>query len=549
MSPEPRIAFLARDLVWADESGGVLPFSYAARKLDASLRSAPDLGDVESTVIDLRTDDPDAFFERIREFRPTLVAASAYIWSTKVLCQVAQQVRAWDPSVRFVMGGPAARPSLLSLPPYAPYTGSIDAVVVGEGEEVVRELARKHLHDDWRQQVEGLVLPSPLGWRHGTPQERPELDGYASPYQLGTVPRDEVGFLETYRGCPMRCAFCQWGDERSDRVHSVEYLAGHLRGMADAGVKRVYVLDAGFNLSPRAFRNLMEAERREQVLENCQVLGHIYPTHIREEHLEFLDTFARAEVAVGIQSFDTAVLDALGRPFDIPRFERVMGQIRGRLDIDLELILGLPGDNPRSFRRTLERAMGLATTVRVFYCLALPDALLERVDELGLELDPETFMLTRCEGWTHDELQREWAYVHEVARSCYRPNIGPNWVDFRPHAPVPESKGPAELSSASRASLGQVVDGSGTGWRLHAARVDGDELRLVLSRDRGTLTLTVTPAQEGQRRFQELGGLAYSYRGELDSGDAERLTALIDDVHAAVKGLRDVSWPFDDALV
>ncbi|MCX4243643.1 B12-binding domain-containing radical SAM protein [Paraliomyxa miuraensis] len=563
MSAEPRIAFLARDLVWADESGGVLPFSYAARKLDASLRSAPDLAGVESTVIDLRTDDPEAFFARIREFRPTLIAASTYIWSTKVFCQVAKQVRAWDSSVRFVMGGPAARPSLLSLAPYAPYVDAIDAVVVGEGEEVVRELARKHLHDDWRREVAGLVTPSPLGWRHATPQERPALDGYASPYQLGNVPRDEVGFLETFRGCPMRCAFCQWGDERSDRVHSVDYLAGHLRGMADSGVERVYVLDAGFNLSPRAFRNLMEAERQEQVLEHCQVLGHIYPTHIRDEHLDFFDTFARAEVTVGIQSFDTAVLQALGRRFDIPRFEAVMAQLQGRLDIDLELILGLPGDNPRSFRRTLERAMEFATTVRVFYCLALPDALLDRADELGIEFDPETFMVTRCEGWTLDELKTEWAYVLELAQSCHRPHIGPNWVDFRPNPPRrdppvdatpkrssngpaarPGDRRPTELSSASRASLGEVIDGSGTGWRLHAARVDGGALLLDLSRERRTLILEVTPARHGQRRFRELEGLAYSYRGELATGEAERLTALIlyihAHVHATVKGLHGV---------
>lgn len=555
MSAEPRIAFLARDLVWADESGGVLPFSYAARKLEASLRSAPDLDGVESTVIDLRTDDPEAFFERIREFRPTLIAASTYIWSTRVFCQVARQVRAWDASVRFVMGGPAARPSLLSLPPYAPYVDAIDAVVLGEGEEVVRELARKHRSDGWRREVAGLVTPSPLGWRHATPQERPALDGYASPYQLGTVPEDEVGFLETYRGCPMSCAFCQWGDERSDRVHSVDYLAGHLRGMARSGVERVYVLDAGFNLSPRAFRNLVEAERQEQVLARCQVLGHIYPTHIRDEHLELFDTFARTEVAVGIQSFDAAVLEALGRPFDIPRFERVMAELQGRIDIDLELILGLPGDNPRSFRRTLERAMELGTTVRVFYCLALPDALLDRADELGIEFDPETFMVTRCEGWTREELETEWAYVRTLAESCHRPNIGPNWVDFRPNAPVhatpdrPPDGRPTELSPASRACVEAVIDGSGTGWRLQAARVDGGALLLDLSRGPGSLTLEVTPARDGQRRFRELGGLAYSYRGDLASGDAERLTALIHHIHAAVKDLLDALVPLHDAVL
>src|SRR5438477_8405729 len=126
MSRDRRVALLAHDLVWADTSGGSLPFSYAVRKLDASLRSAPDLDDVESRVIDLRTNDPDEFFERIREYRPTVIGASLYIWSAKLLLQVAEKVRRWDPSVRFVVGGPAARPSVLSLPVYAPYTRYLD---------------------------------------------------------------------------------------------------------------------------------------------------------------------------------------------------------------------------------------------------------------------------------------------------------------------------------------------------------------------------------------------------------------------------------------
>ncbi|MCZ7679085.1 MAG: hypothetical protein M5U28_10150 [Sandaracinaceae bacterium] len=63
MRRDPRVAILARDLVWADESGGSLAFSYAARKLEASLRSAPDLAGVEVRVIDLRTGDEEAFFE------------------------------------------------------------------------------------------------------------------------------------------------------------------------------------------------------------------------------------------------------------------------------------------------------------------------------------------------------------------------------------------------------------------------------------------------------------------------------------------------------
>jgi radical SAM superfamily enzyme YgiQ (UPF0313 family) len=533
MRRDRRVAFLARDLVWADKSGGSLPFSYAARKLDASVRTAPGLADVASTVIDLRTDDLDEFFAQIREFRPTVVAASTYVWSAKLFCRLAEMVHRWDPSVRFVLGGPAARPSLLSLPPYAPYLRYVDAVVTGEGEEVIRRIASDHLDDDWTKTVPGLTVPHPLGWRSTDVIERPPLDDYPSPYQLGTVPRGGIGFLETFRGCPISCAFCQWGEQRSDRVHSAEYLAAHLRGLSAAAVERVYVLDAGFNLSARAFRNLVAAEREVGALRDLQVLGHIYPTYIRDEHLEFFASLRRAEVTVGVQSFDKDVLKRLGRPFDLARFEHVLRELAGRFPIDLEIILGLPGDTRASFRRTFEKALEIATTVRVFYCLALPDALLERAGEFDIAFDPETFEIQSCQGWSAEDLRAEWAHVRDVAATMHRPSFGPNWLDFgTARAAAPHPAGPA---ADAFGRLRDAIDVAAMGWRLADVRAEGPRLILDLDGAAGRLVLEVEPASEGKRHFVEHEGVAYSHRSDISRGDASRLRTFIQHVHREVR--------------
>src|ERR1700722_10043185 len=370
-----RVALLAVDTRWEDPSGDFASFSYAARKLEASIRGAPDLAHVETQVIDLKTDDPDAFFEAIRDFEPTLVAASTYIWSVAPFLEVARRVKEWDSSVRVVLGGPAARQSLLSLAPYRPLLKHVDAVATGEGEEVIRMLARDE-DGTGLGAIPGLLLPHALGFRSTAPAERPELDAYPSPYHLGTVPHAHTGFIETFRGCPISCAFCQWGDQRSDRVYGAEYLAAHLRGLVEAKATNVFFTDAAFNLSARAFRNLMEAERSVDALSKFSVHGHFYPTHLKDEHLELLDRVGKAQVSIGVQSFDPEVLKKLGRPFDLDRFERVLRELRGRIQIDVELIYGLPGDNPASFRRTLEKTTEIADSVRIFYPLVLPDALL-----------------------------------------------------------------------------------------------------------------------------------------------------------------------------
>ncbi len=536
-SSASRVAFLARDLTWADESGGVLPFSYAARKLDASIRSAPDLGDVDSTVIDLRTDSADEFVDAIKEFRPTLIGASTYIWSMGLFCEVAKRVHEWDPSIQFVMGGPAARPSVLNLTPYAQAAPFIDGLVQGEAEEIVRNITRHHLKPNWQQDVPGVTVRSPLGWRTPIQAERPDLNGYASPYQLGTVPKGPVGFLETFRGCPIGCAFCQWGEERSDRYHSTEYLASHLRGMAACDVERVYVLDAGFNLSPRAFRNLVAAEAQEHVLANCQVLGHIYPTHIRDEHLDFFKRLRRAEITVGVQSFDSDVLKKLGRPFDAPKFEQVMRRIESFLDIDLELILGLPGDNPESFRKTLHRVMEFATTVRVFHCLALPDALLERAAEFDVKFNADTFMVESCAGWTQESLAAEWEYVRNVALSAYRPNLAPTWVDFRPkNPPAPQTRHSdrATLSPSTIEHLQSMATASGA-WRLRAVRLEQGNVLMDWAFNGRQVQLQATLAKGGAPHFRRADEVAYSYQGKLASNESEMVGRLVSALHSGLR--------------
>jgi hypothetical protein len=312
-------------------------------------------------------------------------------------------------------------------------------------------------------------------------------------------------------------------------------------------VERVYVLDAAFNLSARAFRNLVTAEREVGALRTMQVLGHIYPTFIRDEHLEFFDSFRRAEVTVGVQSFDKEVLKRLGRPFDLTRFEHVLSELSARIPIDLEIILGLPGDTPASFRHTFEKAIGLATTVRVFYCLALPDALLDRANEFDIDFDPDTFQLRSCQGWTAESLRTEWEHVCSVAMTMRRPTIGPNWVDFgtgrwAPGADHASPEKSPQIAPEAMTRLRDAIDLAAMGWGLMEARTEGERLVLDLDGSSGPLVLEVALARTGHQRFSEHDGIAYSHRGEIARGDAAKLRSFIEHVHRDVRTvLRETS--------
>ncbi|MCS6799672.1 MAG: cobalamin-dependent protein [Myxococcota bacterium] len=549
---EPRVAFVALRMQSEDPGESCEAFTYAARKLDASVRGDPRLGDVETAVFDVPSRSPQAFLEALEGFRPTLVAMSAYIWSIDLLLEVARELRARDPSVRIVLGGPAARPSVLALAPYRDRARALDAVATGEGEELVRRLASEHLREDWLGRVPGLLVPHALGWRSTGSLERIVLDDYPSPYQLGVGPARATGFLETFRGCPLSCAFCQWGVERADRVHGADYLERHLRGLQQADAPLVFVLDAAFNLSPRAFRALVEAERRTDALRGRCVMGHLYPSHVREEHLAFFEHIGHVQAAIGIQSLQPEVLERMGRPFDVARFERMLTELRGRIAIETELILGLPGDGPDSFVRTFERTLELSDATRVYRALALPDALLERAEAFGIDVDPYTFRIRSTEGWTPSDLERTWEQIVRRTEGMPGRYVADSSLGVRnPASGRGSAARPLPLPRPLAARIAALLP-AGSGWTLASARrlSDGVWLTVRAAESEAPIDVEMRLAREGQRSFVVRDGVGFSYRGSLPT---ERLAhvgriveALAPQAESIVReALADPAWRAD----
>ncbi len=259
------------------------------------------------------------------------------------------------------------------------------------------------------ESVAGLDLPSPSGWSHTGP--RPpllQLDSISSPFQLGLMPGKSVAYLETFRGCPLSCTFCEWGaSERSKAVFSTDYLERELEAFADLKSPAVFLLDAGLNLNARAFRNLCEAEARVGFLKNTELWCEIYPTLVRDEHLEFLGSIGPTWLGVGLQSIDPEVLKAHERPFDQKRFEANVPKLAKLSNVELQIIFGLPGDSLEGFRRTFEFARSFSVRVRAYHCLVLPDALMTRGrPDWDMRYDPLSLHMISCRGWPAEDIQQ-----------------------------------------------------------------------------------------------------------------------------------------------
>ena len=249
----------------ADELVSLQMPSYGIRRIQAAIVGDPTNPGHVVELIDFGRDDMAAYVERILDFEPDLIGVSIYVWSMSCLIAVAREIKRRRPGCAIVFGGPSARTALFDLEPYKRPGEFLDAIVEGDGEFVFREIAALgDLSYESIRLVPGVTAPSNSGWLAAA--ARPagfDLDLLPSPYHLGMMEPRQVAYLETYRGCPMSCRFCEWGaSSKSRSMFSAQYIANEIGQFERHASSAVFLLDAGLNLNLRAFHNLQEANRR-----------------------------------------------------------------------------------------------------------------------------------------------------------------------------------------------------------------------------------------------------------------------------------------------
>jgi radical SAM superfamily enzyme YgiQ (UPF0313 family) len=418
--------------------GGEMPLpmpSYGINRIYAAALSAPSPVPREVRVFDLGHRNFAELSAAVNEFSPDLIGMSVYVWSTPDLLNLAVDLRAKMPNVTILFGGPSARTELFDLPNYAARAFALDALCVGDGEGVIQDIiALGKITRAGLATVGGLAMHLPEGgWLRTAPARQIPMSEIPSPYAMGLMPKGAVGYLETYRGCPLSCRFCEWGVTRPARdVFDANYIAHEIAAFRRLEAPAVFLLDAGLNLNSRAFRNLAQAHAMDGFLAESLFWAEIYPTVIKDEHLEFLRNVGAAYLGIGLQSMDDAVLRAHDRPFDMTRFRSAVERLSQVAQLEVQIIMGLPGDTPEGFRRTLKFAMSLPVgSVRAYHCLVLPDALLTRArPEWAIEYEPDTLTMISNRDWSASAIT---AMRNELTDQAHRTggSAGEFWWAFR----------------------------------------------------------------------------------------------------------------------
>lgn len=304
---------------------------------------------------------------------PTVLLLSDYLWTRSFNLSVALRARAVEPELLIIHGGPdiPANPGDLAELARA-HPGAIDIAVNGEGEAVlVQILERISTSETWRDpatfhDVPGLLLVDAAGDVTVTaaPERIADLDALPSPYLSGEFDHLDValwpnttGFVETTRGCPYGCTFCDWGSATRSRIRSfaVDRVIDEVRWMAERGFAVIAICDANFGIMRRDV-DIAEgiAQIRRDVGKPTVVA--LTPAKNPDRHLvAIFDAFFGADIfvsaAISLQTIDDMTLSAVGRRnISVEGYVGLAADLRRRGQALMgDLILGLPGQSLPSF--------------------------------------------------------------------------------------------------------------------------------------------------------------------------------------------------------
>ncbi len=379
-----------------------------------------------------------------RKFGRGIWMFSNYMWSIEHNLAVSEAVKRHDQGNLTVHGGPSTPEYEQACEDFMARHHSVDIAVHGEGEVAACQiLANIERHPEiGLQPAAGLADVPGLTYRQagGTPTDlvrtdqrmrMPSPDMVPSPYIEGLFDayeaRVEAAIIETNRGCPFRCTFCDWGSATNQKVSRFEInrVEGELDWIGRNRIGVLWIADANFGMLKRDLeiaRNIVDVKRRygypQEVVVN-------YTKNANERLAEIIRVFTEGGIIsqgiISIQTTDPETLKIIDREnIRTDRYDRLL-EIFAELGLPLstDLMIGLPGITPEAFDRDLQYYIDADVSIKAYPTQLLPNSPMAHPDYMArhrIETDEDGFLVS-CASYTAEELeQMKFTYhVYTVA--------------------------------------------------------------------------------------------------------------------------------------
>ena len=294
----------------------------------------------------------------LEEYRPQLVGTTCVTLNYPIARRMLKVCKDFDPNIFTVIGGPhvtfAVKETLLSSP-------WIDAIVIGEGERTLVELARAVAEGKDIRNIAGIAFADE--GRVTRTSARPLIENLD---QLPLPARELLPMARyralgtpctaiTSRGCPYSCIFCSGHRMFGPRVRfrspglvvdEIERLQRHY------GLPKINIVDDTFTLNHNHTRAVCEELLRRNLKMKWSVFARV--DRISEDVAQLMNRAGCEWVLFGVESADEGILKTIKKgttPEDIRRGVRIAAE--AGINVFNSFILGLPGESWETAHKSL----------------------------------------------------------------------------------------------------------------------------------------------------------------------------------------------------
>lgn len=348
-----------------------------------------------------------------------VIGFSHYIWNKNYCYTLARELKKSNPNCKIIFGGPETPITQSQLFQKHPY---IDIVVKNEGEKCFRDI----LENNDCSTIPGLLLNDNTKTLDTGPNVRiDELDCIPSPYLTGIF--DDLIYknknitwnviLETTRGCPYSCTFCDWGSLTYSKIKkfNLDRIFSELEWFGKNGFDHVIFADANFGILERDFQiadKLIEVQKKYS---NPKTYSVSWAKNQKREVVSIVKKLIEhggnnIGLNLSLQTLDTQVLKNIKRDnLAINHVQEVFALCeKNNIPLYTELILGLPGETLESWKQNFYKLFeaGNHTGISVYQCELLENAELNLLQKKLYKID-EVVVYDYMEGSNNEDQLKE----------------------------------------------------------------------------------------------------------------------------------------------
>jgi len=283
---------------------------------------------------------------------PAVFGFSSYVWNANYNLQLAKAVKTRYPDCIIVFGGPGVPDADADFFTTHPW---VDYLIHTEGEQSFANLLE-------------TLLKGPCKSHISIPSNRTKsLDTIPSPYLSGVFDsvlaeaRDQRviinALLETNRGCPFKCTFCDWGGLTFSKIHcfDLERIKQEITWLGKNQIEMLSLADANFGIFPdRDLEIAQWAIKIKQKYGFPKYFDTSWTKNTKPETIETAKLLMQAgmlrKFVMSLQTLDVQTLSNIKRRnIDGSKFSQLIED--RSVSVSTELIVGLPGETLTSYKQ------------------------------------------------------------------------------------------------------------------------------------------------------------------------------------------------------